>query len=61
MMEPMTLLVVQLSISYDRSGWNYQIIEPSMMAFFRPKISEINPEKIAESHDPPAIEAVIPP
>ena len=35
--------------------------EPSMIAFFRPKISETKPENNAASHDPPAIEAVIPP
>ena len=40
---------------------SYQIHEPTMIEVFRPKISERKPETKAASHDPPAIEAVMPP
>lgn len=39
----------------------YQMIEPTMIDFFRPRISERNPETRAPSQEPPAIEAVMPP
>jgi len=35
--------------------------EPIIIAFFQPKISEMKPEAKAPSHEPPAIEVVMPP
>ena len=40
---------------------SYQMTEPIMIAFLRPKMSDMKPEHRAASHDPPAIEAVMPP
>lgn len=64
MMEPTTLSMCPLNkvlvVDVCRHV-SYQINEPTMIAVFRPNMSERNPENRAASHDPPAIEAVIPP
>lgn len=39
----------------------HQMTEPIMIAFFRPSISDRNPESKAAIHEPPAMDAVIPP
>lgn len=49
-----------LDLDVCRRG-SYQIHEPTMIAVFRPNISDRIPENRAASHDPPAIEAVMPP
>ena len=63
MMEPITLVFVLQTCKFGGTqGWQtHQMIAPSMIAFLRPKISEMKPEHKAASHDPPAMEAVIPP
>ena len=40
---------------------SYQMHAPTMMEVFRPNMSERKPENKAAIHDPPAIEAVMPP
>ena len=65
MMEPTTLSMLQLNAKIlllnGCSGMTYQMHAPTMMAVFRPNMSERKPENKAEIHDPPAIEAVMPP
>ncbi len=64
MMEPMTLSMLRLDSGVDVVVcrlMSYQIHAPIMIEVFRPNISERKPEIKAASHDPPAIEAVMPP
>ena len=64
MMEPTTLSILWLHEVLDVDvcrHLSYQIQAPTMIAVFRRSISERKPENKAESHDPSAIEAVIPP
>jgi len=39
----------------------YQMTDPTWIALFLPSLSETGPDINAPSHEPPAIEAVIPP
>lgn len=64
MMEPTTLSMLRLNEVFAVDVCrhvSYQIQEPIMIEVFRPNLSERRPENRAASHDPPAIEAVIPP
>ena len=65
MMEPTTLPMIRLNevfLDVDVCRhMSYQIHAPTMMEVFRPNMSERKPENRAASHDPPAIEAVMPP
>ena len=59
--DPVDFLIQRTFLTALSADASYQIHEPTMIAVFRPNMSERKPEKRAASHEPPAIEAVIPP
>lgn len=60
MVDPMTLQAFS-NLVYQRWRECYQMMQPIMIALFRPSISETYPEIKAPSHEPAGIAAVIPP
>ena len=65
MIEPITLAIeiqTKCKILFISPAYHtHQIQAPIIILVFRPNMSERNPEHKAASHEPPAIDAVIPP